>query len=59
MSGSPVHSALRENYKNLTPNLFIGYGTNEIGEVSICKPSHNCSADDSSVDFSWTELLVK
>jgi len=52
VSGSPVHSALREKIvKNLTPNLFIGYGTNEIGEVSICKPSHNCSADDSSVGF--------
>ena len=52
VSGSPVHSALREKIvKNLTPNLFIGYGTNEIGEVSICKPSKNWSADNTSVGF--------
>jgi hypothetical protein len=50
VSGSPVYGTLRAKImRYLTPNLFVGYGTNEIGEVSICTSHLSHSADETSV----------
>ena len=52
VSGSPVYGVLREKIKRyLTPNLFVGYGTNEIGEVSIYSSHLSRSSDKNSVGF--------
>ena len=52
VSGSPVYGVLREKIKKyLTPNLFVGYGTNEIGEVSIFSSHLSSSSDKNSVGF--------
>jgi non-ribosomal peptide synthetase component E (peptide arylation enzyme) len=52
VSGSPVYGILRAKIKRyLTPYLFVGYGTNEIGEVSIYSSHLSHSADKNSVGF--------
>ena len=52
VSGSPIYGAFRTKiWRHLTPNFYIGYGTNEIGEVSICNPSLSHNAHETSVGF--------
>ena len=52
VSGSPIYGILQAKIQSyLTPNLFVGYGTNEIGEVSIYSPHLSRSSDKNSVGF--------
>ena len=52
VSGSTITSKLVDAIRNhITKNIFIGYGTNEIGEVAILAPNLMANRTDHSVGY--------
>ena len=59
IDGSKVSMSLRERiYKSITKNIYVRYGINEVGTVSLCKAEEVFEHED-TVGFSIKEVDLK